>query len=221
MNANFSTSIRPQVHKTYSAIIEGIQNERSKPEVLRRCDAAPELCRRCRCLALCGVVVPVAGSCPRLGQWPHRLSYRSPTNTQPTKDMSSEPPAKKSRKRSRQSDAEEPSVTQAAGPGVRVEQPNYARGSVWFDDGNIVFVAEGTAFRVYRGILSRNSDVFHDMFTVPQPPDEDKWEGCDVVHFTDSAADWGSILSILFDSSQTTHGMCVFPSLHAIAYAQH
>ena len=126
--------------------------------------------------------------------------------------MSTEPPEKRPRKRSRQPDADGPSATQA-------DAPNYKRGSVWFDDGNIVLVAEGTAFRVYRGILARNSEVFRGMFTVPQPLDGEKWEGCDVVHFTDSAADWALILSILFDSSQTDHGMYVFFFLFAILRA--
>lgn len=47
----------------------------------------------------------------------------------------------------------------------------YKRGEVWLDDGNVVLVAGGTAFRVHQSILSRNSDIFRDMFTVPQPAD--------------------------------------------------
>lgn len=42
--------------------------------------------------------------------------------------------------------------------------------TLWLDDGNVVLVVENTGFRVHRGILSKHSDVFRDMFSVPQPP---------------------------------------------------
>ncbi|TCD68724.1 hypothetical protein EIP91_010008 [Steccherinum ochraceum] len=75
----------------------------------------------------------------------------------------------------------------------------YQRGNHWFEDGNVVLVTENTAFRVYQGILSKNSDVFRDMFTIPQPADAEKMEGCPVVHLTDTKADFGRLLTILFD----------------------
>ncbi|KAI0783929.1 hypothetical protein BC629DRAFT_1518200 [Irpex lacteus] len=36
---------------------------------------------------------------------------------------------------------------------------------LWFEDGNVVLVAETTGFRVYRGLLARHSEIFHDMFS--------------------------------------------------------
>jgi hypothetical protein len=41
--------------------------------------------------------------------------------------------------------------------------------SIWFADGNIILVAAGSAaFKVHRGQLERHSEVFYDLFSVPQ-----------------------------------------------------
>ena len=111
-----------------------------------------------------------------------------------------EPPAKKTRKRSREASEE-------TAAGEKQETPKYQRGDVWFDDGNIVLIASvGTAFRVYKGILSQHSEVFRDMFAVPQPPDAEKWEDCPVVHLADTAVDLHHILTVLYDAGGK-HGM--------------
>ncbi|TCD70987.1 hypothetical protein EIP91_000485 [Steccherinum ochraceum] len=73
------------------------------------------------------------------------------------------------------------------------------RGAFWYEDGNIVLVAEGKGFKVYRGILSQLSVVFRDMFSLPQPADADLHEGCPVVCMSDSAQDLLYFLSALHD----------------------
>ena len=79
------------------------------------------------------------------------------------------------------------------------KQP-YPRGSIWLDDGNILVVSEqGTAFRVLRSILSRDSEVFRDMFMIPQPEDAEKLDGSPVVHLSDTTRDLEHMLSALFD----------------------
>ena len=63
---------------------------------------------------------------------------------------------------------------------------------LWYDDGTVILTAEKTAFRVYRGLLAKHSEVFRDMFTVPQPTtptNNDAFEGCPIVHLVDDAAD--------------------------------
>ena len=60
---------------------------------------------------------------------------------------------------------------------------------IWFEDGNIIVIAEDTAFRLYKGILSAASPVFKDLFSVPQPEDAETMDGCPVVHLADSATD--------------------------------
>ncbi|KAI6120167.1 hypothetical protein EDD16DRAFT_903628 [Pisolithus croceorrhizus] len=60
----------------------------------------------------------------------------------------------------------------------------------WFDDGNIVLVAGGQCFKVYRGTLSMHSPIFKDMFSCPNPPDQGEMiEGCAVVQLQDSASE--------------------------------
>lgn len=82
------------------------------------------------------------------------------------------------------------------------ETSNYKRcrsDSVWFQDGNIILEAEGTQFRVHRGILAKHSTFFKDMFEVPQPSDEPTVEGCPVVRLTDTAHDVEHLLNALYD----------------------
>jgi len=72
---------------------------------------------------------------------------------------------------------------------------------LWFDDGSIVLQAETTQFRVHRSVLSTNSEIFRDMFAVPQPTVGDEViEGCSIVHLSDSAEDWTYVLNALYDS---------------------
>ena len=79
----------------------------------------------------------------------------------------------------------------------------FKRGEVWFDDGNIVLFAQDTAFRVHQGVLSKSSQIFATMFTIPQPPDGGTIEGCPVVCLTDSSMDVERILSILYDGGRS------------------
>jgi hypothetical protein len=60
-----------------------------------------------------------------------------------------------------------------------------------------VLEAEGTQFRVYRGILSENSIVFNDMFDLSRPSGEGEVEGCPVVHLSDRADDLRIVLEVL------------------------
>lgn len=58
--------------------------------------------------------------------------------------------------------------------------------------------AESKQFRVLRSILSENSSVFADMFTVPQPVDGELVDGCPIVHVSDTAEDLHHVLKALF-----------------------
>jgi BTB/POZ domain len=72
-------------------------------------------------------------------------------------------------------------------------------GDPWLDDGNIILQAESTRFRVLRSILSASSSVFRDMFSLPQPENENAVDGCPVVHVSDTADDLHHVLKALFD----------------------
>ncbi|KAF7790175.1 hypothetical protein EIP86_001127 [Pleurotus ostreatoroseus] len=90
---------------------------------------------------------------------------------------------------------------------------------LWFADGNVVLLAARTAFRVHRGQLARHSEVFADLFELPQPQidsddNEDEragrewdgaWdgrgrvEGCAVVELHDDPAELACLLRALYD----------------------
>ena len=68
---------------------------------------------------------------------------------------------------------------------------------LWFDDGNIVLLARDTAFRVYRGLLTRHSVIFRDLFQMAQPANAETMESCPVVHLSDSPDDLRYLLRAL------------------------
>ena len=73
--------------------------------------------------------------------------------------------------------------------------------TLWFSDGNIVLRAGTSLFKVYRGILCRESKLFQDIFTLPQPSTEpeETYEGCLMLKMHDSAQDLKLFLSTIFD----------------------
>ena len=73
------------------------------------------------------------------------------------------------------------------------------RGDIWFEDGNVVLQAQSTQFRVHRGVLSANSAIFADLFTIPQPASEELVDGCPVVQLSDSAEDLCHILEAIYN----------------------
>ena len=81
--------------------------------------------------------------------------------------------------------------------------------SLWFDDGNVILVAEESLFRVHRGVLSRHSPVFKDMFAVPQPAADalasDTVDGCPTVNVSDSTHDLKQLLLVIYDGFEYDH----------------
>jgi len=72
---------------------------------------------------------------------------------------------------------------------------------LWFEDGNIVIVAQRVMFKVHMGVLSKHSEVFRDMFKIPQPPsgEQEQFDGCSLVDLSDGVDDVRAILSALYD----------------------
>ncbi|KIM42349.1 hypothetical protein M413DRAFT_444773 [Hebeloma cylindrosporum] len=68
----------------------------------------------------------------------------------------------------------------------------------WFYDGSIVLSVQETLFRVHQTILSTHSDIFADLFTVPQPDGEYVIEGCHVVILHDDAKDFEDLLRAVY-----------------------
>ena len=75
----------------------------------------------------------------------------------------------------------------------------FVKSDFWFKDGNIILIAETVGFKVHRGQLERHSEVFRDLFTIPQPPVQDLFEGCPCVHLYDAPGDVLYLLLALYD----------------------
>lgn len=87
--------------------------------------------------------------------------------------------------------------------GKRVRQDDTGecliRSHMWFEDGNIVLIAEDIAFKLHRGVLARQSPIFEDMFSVPQPTVQDHFDDCPAVHLHDQASDLEIFIEVLYD----------------------
>ncbi|KAG6907433.1 hypothetical protein DXG01_008898 [Tephrocybe rancida] len=84
----------------------------------------------------------------------------------------------------------------------------------WLHDGSIVLSVEGTLFRVHQTILTHHSQIFADLFSLPQAPHaegqvqvvvdggDETIEGCRVVELhDDSAADFEDLLGAIYHPS--------------------
>ncbi|KAG5735841.1 hypothetical protein E4T56_gene9366 [Termitomyces sp. T112] len=74
------------------------------------------------------------------------------------------------------------------------------RSDYWYDDGSIIIIVEETAFRVHKSILSQHSDVFADLFTIPEPAarESESLEGCSVVHLQDDLHDFTQVIKAIY-----------------------
>lgn len=69
----------------------------------------------------------------------------------------------------------------------------------WLYDGSIVLAVENTLFRVHQTILANHSEVFADLFTLPQPDGEDMIDGCHVVRlYDDNENDFADLLRAMY-----------------------
>ncbi|OSD00139.1 hypothetical protein PYCCODRAFT_1371806 [Trametes coccinea BRFM310] len=78
---------------------------------------------------------------------------------------------------------------------------DYNTTDFWFMDGNMILFAGAVAFKVHRGQLVRHSDVFHDMFSLPQPEEGGQGlvDGCPWVELYDDPSDVLHLLRALYD----------------------
>ncbi|KAG5633127.1 hypothetical protein H0H81_010682, partial [Sphagnurus paluster] len=95
----------------------------------------------------------------------------------------------------------------------------------WMHDGSIVLAVENTLFRVHQTILAHHSEIFSDLFSLPQAEEgeersqgdsdrdeagsgelnghgqEERLEGCRVVVLHDLAADFDNLLRAIYHPS--------------------
>ena len=73
----------------------------------------------------------------------------------------------------------------------------------WFEDGNVVLVAQNTAFRVFRSLLAEHSTVFADMFATSTPTTGETYDGCPVVRLSDSPHELTHLLRIIIPTKNS------------------
>ncbi|KAH9835443.1 uncharacterized protein C8Q71DRAFT_765904 [Rhodofomes roseus] len=107
-----------------------------------------------------------------------------------------------SRKRPR-ADSDTQSV---AGEPVKESKEGFTKDDAfWYPDGSIVLLAGNIGFKVYQGLLAEQSEVFADLFTIPQPPEVPSIEECPTVHLSDTAQELRALLSVMIHGRKYTH----------------
>ncbi|EDR12103.1 uncharacterized protein LACBIDRAFT_323131 [Laccaria bicolor S238N-H82] len=69
---------------------------------------------------------------------------------------------------------------------------------LWYDDGNIVFQAESSLFRVSLGVLAAHSPIFDDLLKLPQSQDQEMYEDCPLMVLHDKAEDLANFLRAVY-----------------------
>ena len=74
---------------------------------------------------------------------------------------------------------------------------------IWFEDGNVVVIAQTTAFRFHKSVVSLHSSVFRDIFSIPQPSlvgeeADQGFDGCPVVHVSDTSYDFRELIRAIY-----------------------
>ena len=83
--------------------------------------------------------------------------------------------------------------------GLKTYRRSFFVSDIWFEDGNIIIVAGQVAFKVHRGQLERHSEVFRDLFSIPQPAVQEMLDGCPWFEVHDAAPDVRCLLKALYD----------------------
>jgi hypothetical protein len=79
------------------------------------------------------------------------------------------------------------SVRQENSLGVLEGRSQWTRhGRYYFEDGNVVLLAESTLFRVHRSVMALHSEIFEDMFSMPQPATVSTVDGVPLLRLSDT-----------------------------------
>lgn len=76
---------------------------------------------------------------------------------------------------------------------------------LWWEDGNVILVAEKTGFKVHRSIISRRSSVFNDMFAVSGLSDQATFEDIPVVYLSDGSEELAYFLDAMYNGMRCAH----------------
>ena len=81
----------------------------------------------------------------------------------------------------------------------------------YFNDGNIILLAEDTIFRVHKGLLILHSGYFEKLLSVPQERDAEIVDGCPLVSLDDKAVPIEQLLELIYDGD-ATYVFCLLKS---------
>jgi hypothetical protein len=70
--------------------------------------------------------------------------------------------------------------------------------TLWIEDGNLILEADTARFKVYRGVLVKYSSVFCEILSIPQPSDQELFDGLPIVRLQDSSEDVTYFLNALY-----------------------
>ncbi|THH07411.1 hypothetical protein EW145_g3389 [Phellinidium pouzarii] len=74
------------------------------------------------------------------------------------------------------------------------------KGEPWFEDGNLILEADNNAyFKIHRGVLARQSEVFKDMLALPQPSNTSTVGELETVRMFDLPAELSNLLKAIYD----------------------
>lgn len=81
----------------------------------------------------------------------------------------------------------------------------------WFYDGSIILHVQNTLFRIHKTILGNHSELFSDMFSLPQPPGQVTLEGCHLLTWNDGVDDVIDLLKALYYPTYVTIVLLYLP----------
>lgn len=98
--------------------------------------------------------------------------------------------------------AQSSSLSNSSSPSSSRDADTKRHEHFWFEDGNIVLVAQQTAFKVYRGLLSAQSTVFFDMFQASCRDESEIFADSPMIHLSDSPHDLAYFLEALMQLNE-------------------
>ncbi len=73
---------------------------------------------------------------------------------------------------------------------------------LWWEDGNVILVAENSGFKVHRSVVSRRSSVLKDMFSLPAFGAQVTFEDIPIVHLSDDPEELAYFLDAMYNGLQ-------------------
>lgn len=70
---------------------------------------------------------------------------------------------------------------------------------LWFNDGSVVLQADNVLFKAYKGLLEKDSAIFHSMFSLKQSDNAEKINDVPLIHVSESPDDLHLLLLAVHD----------------------